>query len=525
MCRICIDHQQQQQQQPGPGPGPGSTTSSGGSSSGSQAQAQPQAAAAARLRPTVRLPLFPMGPLTSPHDCSSCLQKSQKIAELERRISNLYCIRDGEDLIDSVIAMGPGPPGNPADMDSTVPELSPPVSSMTAADLMTPAIDPSPAPPVPEPSAPHVGSVIAADSSPVAPPPAEQSVSLPEPRNALPPSTPLLHQDPWLTFGARPKWATKSAEPVFTSSPKCARANNSSPKLWSTVHGKKHRSGPISLPPSVIKSNNKYDILSVEDFPPPQSTPDCPVPHPPLVVGSAPRPPSTTSASRRRIVREAALAARRSGDFPRWEKNKPPSVTVDLPDTPPTPPTLPAEQRGAPPPRPRPLFPPTTAIVGDSIIKYIHFFNSTTHCYPGATVAKITDLLPDLIKTLPPSVDRLVVHVGTNDVVRGQFGPLRNAFIKLLTALKDCGKSVFISGPLPTHELGAERLGRLRQLHSWLQAACTYYDFNFIDNFNSFQNRPSFYRLDGLHPSKLGTGVLAANFQYAVRTTSQQAHA
>ncbi|KAL7405842.1 hypothetical protein ABVT39_008404 [Epinephelus coioides] len=73
-----------------------------------------------------------MAPLTSPHNCDSCLHKSQKIAELEQHIYNLYWIRDEEALLDSVIAIGAGPPGNPVDLDSTVAELG--ASSTATAD-------------------------------------------------------------------------------------------------------------------------------------------------------------------------------------------------------------------------------------------------------------------------------------------------------------------------------------------------------------------------------------------------------
>ncbi|KAL7407167.1 hypothetical protein ABVT39_004287 [Epinephelus coioides] len=73
-----------------------------------------------------------MAPLTSPHNCDSCIHKAQKIAELEQRISNPYWFRDEEARLDSVVAPGPGPPGNPADLDSTIPEFGP--DSMNTAD-------------------------------------------------------------------------------------------------------------------------------------------------------------------------------------------------------------------------------------------------------------------------------------------------------------------------------------------------------------------------------------------------------
>lgn len=233
---------------------------------------------------------------------------------------------------------------------------------------------------------------------------------------------------------------------------------------------------------------------------------------------SGPPSRSVTFASRRRIVKEAALEAlkaHRSGGPPsHGELHEAPSTAEAV-----TMPAVPTQQQPWPLPRsPQPLFPPTTAIIGSSLIRNVRFFNATTYCFPGATVTKITDTLPDLLKSFPPSIKRLVVHIGSNDIRRCEFEVLKSHLISLCGVLENCGLSVFISGPLPTLGLGAERFSRLLQLHSWLQSACHTHGFYFIDNFNLFWNRPSFYHYDGLHPSKLGSRILASNIQHVVQT-------
>ena len=45
-----------------------------------------------------------MPPLSSPAGCDGCARLSQKISELEGRISVLYQIKDDEDLLDSLLA-------------------------------------------------------------------------------------------------------------------------------------------------------------------------------------------------------------------------------------------------------------------------------------------------------------------------------------------------------------------------------------------------------------------------------------
>ncbi|TKS65387.1 hypothetical protein D9C73_028345 [Collichthys lucidus] len=84
-------------------------------------------------------------------------------------------------------------------------------------------------------------------------------------------------------------------------------------------------------------------------------------------------------------------------------------------------------------------------------------------------------MLPNLLQSLPSSVERAVLHVGTNDVAHGNSE----------------------------------------------QAACRIHRFIYIDNFNLFWNRPSFYRNDGLHPNRLGSRMLTDNILHTVHTPGQ----
>uniref|UniRef100_A0A8D3C3S3 SGNH hydrolase-type esterase domain-containing protein n=1 Tax=Scophthalmus maximus TaxID=52904 RepID=A0A8D3C3S3_SCOMX len=135
------------------------------------------------------------------------------------------------------------------------------------------------------------------------------------------------------------------------------------------------------------------------------------------------------------------------------------------------------------------------------IIRNIHYFNATTCCFPGTTV-------PTLLNKLP----------GHNDTVRRESEWTKDNFNQLFKLLKSYGKSVFISGPLPTLSHDSERFSRLLSLNTWLQSTCHTHDFGFIDNFNLFWNRRSFYRPDGIHPNRLGCSFLAVNLQLAVQS-------
>ena len=214
---------------------------------------------------------------------------------------------------------------------------------------------------------------------------------------------------------------------------------------------------------------------------------------------------TAVSSARRKILKQAVL--RRSSGSPRLVPVGNPHSNMDAAGSS----RSPAHPH---PPPSRPPFNPTTLIIGDSIIRQVRFSNTITRCFPGATVTDILNKLPVVLESLPSSVVRVLVHVGTNNTARRQSELTKEDFNSLLSFLRGCGKSVFISGPLPTLSRGAERFSRLLSLNTWLQFTCSAHNICFIDNFNLFWNRPAFYRPDGLHPNPLGSSMLAANMQH-----------
>uniref|UniRef100_A0AAQ6AC87 OSK domain-containing protein n=1 Tax=Amphiprion ocellaris TaxID=80972 RepID=A0AAQ6AC87_AMPOC len=160
-------------------------------------------------------------------------------------------------------------------------------------------------------------------------------------------------------------------------------------------------------------------------------------------------------------------------------------------------------------------------IIGDSITRNIRFFNAITRCFPGATVQIILDKLPGILQSLPSTVRRIIVHVGCVDASRRQSEITKSEFLKLFQCLRTCSKAVFISGPIPPYNRGCRLFSRILGLNSWLLSACRTHNMGFIDNFNLFWNRPSFYRSDGTLPNKLGSSVLTGNIQHAVQSLPQ----
>lgn len=158
-------------------------------------------------------------------------------------------------------------------------------------------------------------------------------------------------------------------------------------------------------------------------------------------------------------------------------------------------------------------------IVGDSIIRNVRLHNAVTHCFPGATVRDFCNKLQGLLPSLPSSIRRVIVHVGTNDTAFQQSELTKSDFEFLFEFLKQYGKSVFISGPIPTLGPGFGRVSRILSLHTWLLSACRAHSVEFIDNFNLFWNRQSLFRRDSTHPNIMGSRMLAANIQHAVQSS------
>ncbi|KAG8004732.1 Stonustoxin subunit alpha [Nibea albiflora] len=216
--------------------------------------------------------------------------------------------------------------------------------------------------------------------------------------------------------------------PVHSSTPN--RANTSTQPSWTEVVRRSSRrvsAGPYPQPPLAI--SNRFTILPEGASVHPDATPAVSTSSGSEVTSAAPATShgkasrrSSAVNDRRRLLKEAMI--RRSGGLPGASLKQttcPPAQTTRSG-------LSTCKPRKAAPMEglqhcpdgphissPRPLFPPTTLIIGDSITRDIRFINAATHCLPGATVPHILDKLLEMMHSLPTSIKRIIVHVGTND--------------------------------------------------------------------------------------------------------------
>ncbi len=153
---------------------------------------------------------------------------------------------------------------------------------------------------------------------------------------------------------------------------------------------------------------------------------------------------------------------------------------------------------------------PRTLIVGDSIIRNISSRTITTCCFTQATVSDVNKELQNIVMK-HKTANRVIIHVGKNDIRKGQSELLKQDFSELFETLQRLEVQSFISGPLPAR--GTNMFSRLLGLNTWLQRTCS---TNFIDKFNIFWGHRQLFKLDGLHPNKLGARVLKDHFYFSL---------
>ncbi|CAJ1057640.1 hypothetical protein D4764_0229340 [Xyrichtys novacula] len=411
-------------------------------------------------------------PSTPPYRCDGCLQKSQSIVELRRRISNLYWIRDEEKLLDSVTTLGAGPPVNASELDSTI--------------LLTDAAQPA--------------TVRPADASVFQPAPGPGGASAAAGLAvAVLPSHPQP-VDHWHSLGAKPKLLPATALD-FTPNPR-HRALSSTPRHqpWQSVAGSRraHRTSP--QPTCELHLSNRYEALSLQDFPPlgaRSSSPPGPV-HPAgrgsgqprsrgLCVQSGPSSPSGPGTTAARC-RQPRVPSRQRRNSQRRNSRQP------------------AEQRA-----------PSVLVVGTSMVRHVRIHGGRTFCRLGARIKEVESSALQLCAQ-HSSASTLVLDAGIGDIKDQQSETLKRDFISMVDHMLDTGKRLIISGPLPPPRYGDVTTSRLRQLHLWLKGFCLGRSIPYVDNFIAFLNRPHLFKSDGLHPNQEGSRLLSVNIDLTLRS-------
>lgn len=153
-------------------------------------------------------------------------------------------------------------------------------------------------------------------------------------------------------------------------------------------------------------------------------------------------------------------------------------------------------------------------VVGDSIIRgtdraicHKDRDRRTVCCLPGARVRHIADRVDRLLGGAgeDPAV---MVHIGTNDKVRGRWSVLKNDFRDLGHKLRARTSKVVFSEILPVPRATQERQREIREVNKWLKNWCRKEGFGFLENWADFSVGYRLYSRDGLHLNGEGAAVL-----------------
>lgn len=151
-------------------------------------------------------------------------------------------------------------------------------------------------------------------------------------------------------------------------------------------------------------------------------------------------------------------------------------------------------------------------VIGDSVLRNVKLANSTAAiCIPGARVGDVESSLKLLANDKDKTkYNKIVIHVGANDLRLRQSEVTKISFNSLCNTAKSLSKSVFLSGPLP-NLISDEMFSRSASLNRWLSGWCPANGVGFIDNWQAFRGRPKLIKKDCIHPTLEGAAQLAIN--------------
>lgn len=159
-------------------------------------------------------------------------------------------------------------------------------------------------------------------------------------------------------------------------------------------------------------------------------------------------------------------------------------------------------------------------LISDSICKFIKNMNTCgVQAFPGATIQQLT-MKVKLGYVEFHSFKNIIVHVGTNDVVKCDVQQIVHKYDLLISAIqkKAPNAKIFVSSVIPRPKDCDELQIKLSLINAEIRLLCRQRGIYNLKTFNVFgkSNSPeflSYYAVDKLHLSRKGTLKLAKYFE------------
>ena len=132
-------------------------------------------------------------------------------------------------------------------------------------------------------------------------------------------------------------------------------------------------------------------------------------------------------------------------------------------------------------------------LIGDSQLKYVNVGEYQKHdksilkvVHPNMKITQTGKTAEYLTTKLHKNISTVIAHVGANDVKNRRSLKMFEDFQRFSDSMKSLGKTLIISGPLPTTSCNSETFSRLYDLNLWLSDWCQRKGIIYIENFNLF---------------------------------------
>ena len=149
-------------------------------------------------------------------------------------------------------------------------------------------------------------------------------------------------------------------------------------------------------------------------------------------------------------------------------------------------------------------------LIGDRQLKHVNVGEYKKHdktvlkvVHPNTKIIQTCKTAEYLVTKLHKNINTVIAHVGANDIKNRRSMKMFDDFQKFSEVMNEMGKTLVISGPLPTASCNSETFSRLYDLNLWLSEWCERKGILFIDNFQLFWKKfhlfdPTGYKLNDL---------------------------
>ena len=167
-------------------------------------------------------------------------------------------------------------------------------------------------------------------------------------------------------------------------------------------------------------------------------------------------------------------------------------------------------------------------IVGDSIVQgqLVEFCGRAPtkrkrFCIPGASVDDVAEAVDTVVEGAPAN-GIVIIHAGTNDIVRTRSEELMEKYRKMIRKYKEKTNNILISGILPRIDAGNTFYGKAYSTNNRVKNLCSQEGIEFIDTWNDFYGKRELFTSDGLHLNTVGSAPLGRLFDNTVRFFSRR---